>query len=131
MIRRPPRATRTDTLFPYTTLFRSAALAVLPAPPTLAQQPPPAVVVERIEVKPISAPEEFIARVEAIEAVDIRARVEGFLQTVAFEAGEAVEKGDLLFAIEPDQYEAGVRSEERRVGKEWGSTCRSRWWPDT
>src|SRR3546814_18054766 len=65
----------------------AAALAVLPAPPTLAQQPPPAVVVERIEVKPIGAPEEFIARVEAIEAVDIRARVEGFLQTVAFEAG--------------------------------------------
>src|SRR3546814_5255632 len=30
MIRRPPRSTRTDTLFPYTTLFRSAALAGLP-----------------------------------------------------------------------------------------------------
>src|SRR3546814_8751130 len=110
MIRRPPRATRTDTLFPYTTLFRSAALAVLPAPPTLAQQPPPAVVVERVEVKAISTPEEFIARVEAIESVDIRARVEGFLQTVAFDAGEAVETGDLLFEIEPDRYEAGVAS---------------------
>src|SRR3546814_1284657 len=77
----------------------------------LAQQPPPAVVVERIEVKPISAPKEFIARVEAIEAVDIRARVEGFLQTVAFEAGEAVETGDLLFEIEPDQVEAGVATD--------------------
>src|SRR3546814_21090150 len=31
MIRRPPRSTRTDTLFPYTTLFRSATLARLPA----------------------------------------------------------------------------------------------------
>src|SRR3546814_5263145 len=30
MIRRPPRSTRTDTLFPYTTLFRSAADALLP-----------------------------------------------------------------------------------------------------
>src|SRR3546814_1195962 len=30
MIRRPPRSTRTDTLFPYTTLFRSAACAALP-----------------------------------------------------------------------------------------------------
>src|SRR3546814_21198290 len=32
MIRRPPRSTRTDTLFPYTTLFRSKALAVAEAP---------------------------------------------------------------------------------------------------
>src|SRR3546814_13694102 len=31
MIRRPPRSTRTDTLFPYTTLFRSAAAAAAPA----------------------------------------------------------------------------------------------------
>src|SRR3546814_14761441 len=31
MIRRPPRSTRTDTLFPYTTLFRSAGIAVVPA----------------------------------------------------------------------------------------------------
>src|SRR3546814_8489457 len=30
MIRRPPRSTRTDTLFPYTTLFRSHSLAVFP-----------------------------------------------------------------------------------------------------
>src|SRR3546814_7140636 len=30
MIRRPPRSTRTDTLFPYTTLFRSAVLALFP-----------------------------------------------------------------------------------------------------
>src|SRR3546814_7640668 len=34
MIRRPPRSTRTDTLFPYTTLFRSVAAGVLVVPPT-------------------------------------------------------------------------------------------------
>src|SRR3546814_8144394 len=33
MIRRPPRSTRTDTLFPYTTLFRSGQQAFEPAPP--------------------------------------------------------------------------------------------------
>src|SRR3546814_4505604 len=46
MIRRPPRSTRTDTLFPYTTLFRSAArgLPRLPAhrPPARSRRPPPA-----------------------------------------------------------------------------------------
>ncbi|MDN5848464.1 MAG: hypothetical protein L0H63_02345 [Nitrococcus sp.] len=55
--------------------------------PGAGQAPPPAVVVERIEVQEVSDPDEFTAHVEAIESVDIRARVQGFLQTVAFEAG--------------------------------------------
>src|SRR3546814_8650052 len=48
MIRRPPRSTRTDTLFPYTTLFRSPPIATLPTPSTavkvmvpLVTAPPP------------------------------------------------------------------------------------------
>src|SRR3546814_12003457 len=69
----------------------AAALAVLPAPPTLAQQPPPAVVVEQHEVKPISAPEEYLARVEACEAVGIRPRGQVYRQPVAFAAGRAGE----------------------------------------
>lgn len=91
--------------------------------PALAQEsgagrtPPPAVVVERIEVQKVSNPSEFIARVEAIEAVDIRARVQGFLQTVAFEAGQAVAAGDLLFEIEPDQYQAQVASARAQISR--------------
>src|SRR3546814_11397936 len=38
MIRRPPRSTRTDTLFPYTTLFRSKSGSRQPAPPTIGAQ---------------------------------------------------------------------------------------------
>src|SRR3546814_4343812 len=38
MIRRPPRSTRTDTLFPYTTLFRSAHLPLIPEPMTIASK---------------------------------------------------------------------------------------------
>src|SRR3546814_1837520 len=42
MIRRPPRSTRTDTLFPYTTLFRSeAAMATIPPPPSVDPVLPP------------------------------------------------------------------------------------------
>src|SRR3546814_15810985 len=41
MIRRPPRSTRTDTLFPYTTLFRSASLVAPPAPLPSILLPPP------------------------------------------------------------------------------------------
>jgi hypothetical protein len=63
--------------------------------PGTGETPPPAVVVERIEVQEVSDPSEFNARVEAIESVDIRARVQGFLQTVAFEAGETVQPATL------------------------------------
>jgi multidrug efflux pump subunit AcrA (membrane-fusion protein) len=81
----------------------------------VAQQP--AVVVERIEVQEVSDPSEFNARVEAIESVDIRARVQGFLQTVAFEAGQTVEAGDPLFEIESDQYQAAVASARAQVSR--------------
>lgn len=74
--------------------------------------PPPAVAIERVQVRDASNPAEFIGRVEAIEAVDIRARVQGFLRSINFRAGEAVEVGDLLFEIEPAQYEASVASAE-------------------
>lgn len=76
------------------------------------QMPPPAVAIERVQVRDASNPAEFIGRVEAIEAVDIRARVQGFLRSINFRAGEAVEVGDLLFEIEPAQYEASVASAE-------------------
>ncbi len=82
-----------------------------------AQRPPPAVVVERIEVREISDPAEFTARVEAIESVDIRARVQGVLGSVAFEAGQMVQAGDLLFEIGPEQYQAAVDSAQAQLSR--------------
>lgn len=70
----------------------------------------PAVIVEDVSVQVIEDPEAFTARVEAIETVDIRARVQGFIRAVAFEAGQRVEAGELLFEIEPELYEAAVAS---------------------
>lgn len=85
--------------------------------PEPGQAPPPAVIVEQIEVQEVDDPSEFIARVEAIESVDIRARVEGFLHTVGFEAGAIVSIGDLLFEIEPDQYAARVASARAQLSR--------------
>lgn len=82
-----------------------------------AQMPPPAVVVEAIQVQPIDAHDEFLAQAEAIEAVDIRARVQGFLQEIAFHSGQWVEEGDLLFRIEPDQYEARLASARAQLAR--------------
>ena len=80
-------------------------------------QPPPAVVVERIKVQDVSNPAHFTARIEAIKAVDIRARVQGFLREVRFKDGQPVNKGDVLFEIEQDQLEAIVMSAEAQVSR--------------
>lgn len=102
------------------------AIAALPNINTIlsAQQPgmeeggtPPAVVVETIQVEEVSDPAKFTARVEAIEAVDIRARVPGFLQSVKFEDGQPLKAGDLLFEIEPDMLEATVASAQAQVAR--------------
>src|SRR3546814_11474666 len=63
MIRRPPRSTRTDTLFPYTTLFRSAKIAQVKAE------------IERVETASAGQDEARIADAEA-EAADARATAE-------------------------------------------------------
>lgn len=68
--------------------------------------PPPAVTVAVIEEQEIAEAYEFVGRVEAPRAVDVRARVQGFLQERLFQEGGDVSAGDLLFVIEPDQYEA-------------------------
>ena len=80
-------------------------------------QPPPAVVIERIKVQDVSNPAHFTARIEAIVAVDIRARVQGFLREIGFEDGQSVKKGDMLFEIERDQLQAIVMSAEAQVSR--------------
>src|SRR3546814_11586896 len=69
--------------------------------------------------------DELPARVDALEDAEIRARVTGIVTGIDFEQGGFVKDGQQLFTIDPAPY----RSEERRVGKECVSTCRSRWRP--
>jgi len=80
-----------------------------------AQTPPPAVVVQPVEVKEVAPKTDFIGRVEALKAVDIRARVEGVLQQRAFEEGQLVHKGDLLYVIDPATYQAAVAHAQAAV----------------
>lgn len=70
--------------------------------------PPPEVDVAEIAAQPVVLSESFTGRVEAAEAVELRPRVSGYIQEVAFEEGELVEQGDLLFLIDPRPYQARV-----------------------
>src|SRR3546814_21143830 len=99
MIRRPPRSTRTDTLFPYTTLFRSRS-------DIHAQRIDDAIAGESIDLK-----SELVCREH--------------LLTFHLDALDAFVDPHDLFG----EWNTHDRSEERRVGKECVSTCRSRWSP--
>src|SRR3546814_12328747 len=111
MTRRPPRSTRTDTLFPYTTLFRSIARAW------------------------------HANRVESLDPAHAARIISRMERDVFLTAGAVrMDNGDVaLLAREyqpvadedyvPNPRVGAMRSEERRVGKECVSTCRSRWSP--
>ena len=68
----------------------------------------PSVGVRLVTAKGVSQSFEFVGRVKAIEKVDIRARVEGFLEKVLFRDGQDVKAGDLLYQIEKIQFQTSV-----------------------
>jgi RND family efflux transporter MFP subunit len=89
-------------------------------PPPFAQQQAPEVVVSYPVVKEVTDYEDFPGRVEAINAVDVRARVTGYLQSMHFKEGSEVKKGDLLFEIDPRPYQAELARTEGSVTQSEG-----------
>jgi membrane fusion protein (multidrug efflux system) len=69
---------------------------------------PPAVLVAQAETRPITEGSEFIGRIQALERVDLRARVTGFLRERTFREGQAVNAGEMVFQIEPEPFAAEV-----------------------
>jgi multidrug efflux system membrane fusion protein len=79
----------------------STGSAETPAPPQA-----PAVTVSEVAVRELHEWEEFTGRLEAVEAVDVRPRVGGFVESIHFVEGGRVEKGDLLFEIDARPFRA-------------------------
>ncbi|MBV8650765.1 MAG: efflux RND transporter periplasmic adaptor subunit, partial [Alphaproteobacteria bacterium] len=94
-----------------------AALAACLSCPALAQQAAPAqqaVPVGTIVAakQPVSKSVDFTGRVAAINKVDIRARVSGYLESVEFTEGDTVKEGDKLFQIDDASFKAAVQQAE-------------------
>ena len=71
--------------------------------------------------------DEFTGRLEAVESVDVRARVSGYLESIHFEDGQVVEQGDLLFVIDPRPFQAELdmrvaEMEQLRVARDLAAT---------
>lgn len=73
-----------------------------------APPPKPAVGVRPAVMKGVNRSFEFVGRIKAVDRVDVRARVEGFLEKVLFREGQDVKAGDLLYQIEKVQFQAQV-----------------------
>jgi RND family efflux transporter MFP subunit len=67
---------------------------------------PPPVTVAKPVVKEIVEQDEFTGRFDAVDSVDLRARVSGYLESVKFRDGQIVREGDLLFVIDKRPYQA-------------------------
>jgi len=70
--------------------------------------PPPVVTVAKPTVQDVINYKYFTGYTEAQKTIGLRARVEGFLESVTFQPGTLVKKGDLLFNIDPKPFEADV-----------------------
>src|SRR5258708_28065981 len=69
---------------------------------------PVEVSVAEVACKRISDSDEFTGRLEAVDAVEVRPRVSGYLQSVHFKEGAIVRPGDLLFQIDPPPFQPQV-----------------------
>src|SRR3546814_11708232 len=115
MIRRPPRSTRTDTLFPYTTLFRSNS--------RFNQLGARVVGVTAGNIDRVAEFSKSECRSKFAVAADPGAKVAAKYDTTMPGPGQTTPSDRTSFVLAPD------RSEERRVGQEGVGTGRCRWAP--
>jgi RND family efflux transporter MFP subunit len=82
-----------------------------------AAAPAPSATVATVVSRQISDFDEFTGRFEAVERVEIRPRVSGYISTVNFVQGREVAKGDVLFVIDPRPYEAELKQAQAQLAQ--------------
>src|SRR5258707_3007341 len=90
---------------------RPATSAAPPAPPVTTASPLQRVITEW---------DEYTGRFAAVETVEVRARVSGFVDSIHFKEGQMVNRGDLLFIIDKRPYEIAVQQAQADVGRAQG-----------
>jgi membrane fusion protein, multidrug efflux system len=91
-----------------------------------AAPPPPAVSVVEVEPQDVTPSAQFVGRVVAIDQVDLRARVQGFLEQRRFTEGQQVKTGDLLYVIEQPPFQAQVDEANASLARAEASVAETR-----
>src|SRR5579862_8336140 len=81
-----------------------------------APSPPPVTVSQPLQHEVVEW-DEFTGQFAAVDYVELRARVSGYLTEIHFEDGQIVHQGDLLFVIDPRPYEATLASMRAQLGQ--------------
>jgi membrane fusion protein (multidrug efflux system) len=90
------------------------------------QAPPPAeVTVLRAAPRAVALTEEYVGQAEAVEAVEIRSRVQGLLERQAFRDGAAVRRGQLLFLIDRQPFDAALEQAKANLAQAEASAANS------
>jgi RND family efflux transporter MFP subunit len=109
-----------------TRLFRASVLLAFLAgtvacdrsPQVSAAPKPPAVTVVAVGQRPVPVYGQYVGQTEAVKTVEVRARVEGFIERQVVPDGADVKAGDVLFVIDPRPFEAALRQAEANVARD-------------
>jgi RND family efflux transporter MFP subunit len=105
---------------------RVACLIVMLAPalagcgegaPKQAAPPPPAVTVAKPAKQTVTDYDEYVGRFVAVDMVEVRARVSGYLDKIGFQDGQLVKQGDLLFTIDRRPFETTVAQTKAQLAQ--------------
>src|SRR6202790_3819589 len=91
-----------------------------------APPPRPAVGIRPAAMKGVQRSFEFVGRIKAINKVEVRARVEGFLEKLLFREGQDVKAGELLYQIEKVQFQAQVDQAKANLASAEAETTNAR-----
>lgn len=99
----------------FVSLWIAFLLAACGSTPPPAAPPPSKVTVAKPVVRDVVEWDEYTARLEAVDTVEVRARVSGYLEAVRFVEGAMVKKGDVLFVIDPRPYTAVLNRADAEI----------------
>lgn len=89
-------------------------------------EPLPLVTVAKVTEQDVNPPAEYVGHMEAVQTVDLRARIEGFLEQVEFKEGSDVRAGDLLYVIEQTPYQAKFDADMATVNQATATLTKAR-----
>src|SRR5712671_5137208 len=85
--------------------------------PKQAAPPPPAVTVAKAQKQTVTDYDEYVGRFVAVDMVEIRARVSGYLDKVQFQDGQLVKQGDPLFSIDRRPFETTLAQTKAQLAQ--------------